>query len=81
MKAPSSIRRPKQYSNEYAHGFVLKQLKIMGDLSLLEKNKLLIQNNLFIAMNKFQYYDSGEEHGVLSFRFARHHKDYMVSLL
>lgn len=53
----------------------------MGDFSLLEKNKLLIQNNLFIAMNKFQYYDSGEEHGVLSFRFAQHHKDYMVSLL
>lgn len=53
----------------------------MGDFSLLEKNKLLIQNNLFIAMNKFQSYDSGEEHGVLSFRFARHHKDYMVSLL
>lgn len=52
----------------------------MGDFSLLEKNKLLIQNNLFIAMNKFQYYDSGEEHGVLSFRFARHHKDYMVFL-
>ncbi len=46
----------------------------MGDFSLLEKNKLLIQNNLFIAMNKFQYYDFGEEHGVLSFRFARHHK-------
>ena len=53
----------------------------MGNLSLLEKNKLLIQNNLFIAMNKFQYYDFGEEHGVLSFRFARHHNDYMVSLL
>lgn len=49
----------------------------MGDFSLLEKNKLLIQNNLFI----FQYYDFGEEHGVLSFRFARHHKDYMVYLL
>lgn len=53
----------------------------MGDLSLLEKDKLLNQNKLFIAMNKFQYYNSGEEHGVLSFRFARHHKDYMVSLL
>lgn len=53
----------------------------MGDFSLLEKNKLLIQNNLFIAMNKFQYYDFGKEHGVLSFRFARHYKDYMVSLL
>ena len=53
----------------------------MGDFSLLEKEKLLIQNNLFIAMNKFQYYDFEEEHGVLSFRFARHHKDYMVSLL
>lgn len=52
----------------------------MGDFSLLEKNKLLNQNKLFIAMNKFQYYDFGEEHGVLSFRFARHHKDYMVSL-
>lgn len=49
----------------------------MGNLSLLEKNKLLIQNNLFIAMNNFQYYDSGEEHGVLSFLFARHHKDYI----
>ena len=53
----------------------------MGDLSLLEKNKLLIQNNLFLAMNKFQYDDFEEELGVLSFRFARHHKDYMVSLL
>lgn len=53
----------------------------MGDFSLLEKDKLLIQNNLFIAMNKLQYYDFGEEHGVLSFRSARHHKDYMVSLL
>ncbi len=53
----------------------------MGDLSLLEKNKLLIQNNLFIAMNIFQNYNFGEEHGVLSFRFARHYKDYMVSLL
>lgn len=53
----------------------------MGEFSLLEKNKLLIQNNLFIAMNKFQYYGFGEENGVLSFRFARHHKDYMVSLL
>ena len=52
----------------------------MGDFSLLEKNKLLIQNNLFIAMNKFQYYDFREEHSVLSFRFARHHKDYMVFL-
>lgn len=53
----------------------------MGDFSLLEKDKLLIQNILFIAMNKFQSYDSGEEHGVLSFRFARHHKGYTVSLL
>lgn len=53
----------------------------MGDFSLLEKNKLLNQNKLFTAMNKFQYYDFGEEHGVLSFRFARHYKDYMVSLL
>ena len=53
----------------------------MGDLSLLKKNKLLIQKNLFIAMNKFQYYDFGEEHGVLLFRFDRHHKDYKVSLL
>lgn len=53
----------------------------MGDFSLLEKNKLLIQNILSIAMNKFQSYDSGEGHSVLSFRFARHHKDYMVSLL
>lgn len=60
---------------------MLKQLKIMGEFSLLEKNELLIQNNLFIAMNKFQYYDFGKEHGVLSFRFARHYKDYMVSLL
>lgn len=49
----------------------------MGEFSLLEKDKLLIQNILFIAMNKFQSYDSGEEHGVLSFRFARHHKDYI----
>ena len=71
---------PKQYSNKFAHGFVLKQLKTMI-FSLLGKEKLLIQNILFIAMNKFQNYDSGEEHGVLSFRFARHHKDYMVSLL
>lgn len=53
----------------------------MGEFSLLEKDKLLIQNILFIAMNKFQSYDSGEEHGVLLFCFARHHKDYMVSLL
>lgn len=53
----------------------------MGDFYLLEKDKLMIQNNLFIAMNKFQNYDSRKEHGVLSFRFARHHKDYMVSLL
>ena len=60
---------------------MLKQLETMGEFSLLEKNKLLIQNNLFLAMNKFQYYDFEEEHGVLSFRFARHHKDYMVSLL
>jgi hypothetical protein len=60
---------------------VLKQLKTMGEFSLLEKDKLLIQNILFIAMNKFQSYDSGEEHGVLSFRFARHHKGYTISLL
>ncbi len=53
----------------------------MGDFSLLEKDKLLIQNNLSIAMKKIQSYDSGEEHGVLSFRFAQHHKGYMVSLL
>ena len=53
----------------------------MGDFSLLEKDKLLIQNILFIVLNKFQSYDYREEHGVLSFRFARHHKGYMVSLL
>lgn len=53
----------------------------MGDFSLPEKEKFLIQNILSIAMNKFQSYDSGEEHGVLSFRFAQHHKGYMVSLL
>lgn len=53
----------------------------MGDFSLLEKGKLLIQNILSIAMNKFQSYDSEEEHGVLSFRFARYHKGYTVSLL
>lgn len=53
----------------------------MGEFSVLEKEKLLIQNNLFIAMNKFQSHNSGEEDGVLSFRFARHHKGYTASLL
>mgnify|MGYP004616227755 FL=1 len=53
----------------------------MGDFSLLEKDKLLIQNILFIAMNEFQSYDYREEHGVLSFLFARHHKGYTFSLL
>ena len=53
----------------------------MGDFSLLKKGKLLIQNNLFLAMNKFQSYDYRAEHGVLSFRFARHHKGYTIPLL